>query len=185
MDIEYEITIEDEVEFTLYCLTNSPAYQKAWKNQKLGLITLASSFILIAIVWIFLLKDIEGGLFLIIGLFLIYILWHNYNPRMKRRRLTKFTEDLYGETPNALLCKKTITIEADGLYEKSDFIESKRFWRSIREIIQTERHLYFFETKLTGIIIPKIGFPDEASFNLFTQTAKELRATALNENPEP
>ncbi|MFC2020067.1 hypothetical protein ACFLU4_09045 [Chloroflexota bacterium] len=61
MDIEYELTIADLVEFNLNYLANSPAQQKARKSGKWGLIALASLFMLFAIVWIFLLTGYERG----------------------------------------------------------------------------------------------------------------------------
>lgn len=181
MEIEYERTIEDLVELNLYSIENSTVQQKARKSQNYGIVTLASIFVILAVIWLSLLQDMNGVMYLVVGIYMIYILWYNNSSRYKRRKVTEILEEQNEEKPNANLCKRTMTIKDDGFYEKSDFEESKIFWRSIREIVQTEKYLYLFETKGIAIIVPRRAFPDEDSFKAFDKAARDFYHRALIE----
>jgi hypothetical protein len=178
MEIEYELNIQDEIEFNLYPL-QSPKQQTA----RINLITVAvvsvPLFIILGLVVLIRDEDIHGITYLILASFWVYTTWYTSDYQSIRRRLIKKLGKQNGKLPNAFLSNTRMNITADGIYAKSEFEESKTYWKAIREIVQTERYIYLYELPNRAFIIPKRAFPNEESFNLFVQTAKDYQTRAL------
>lgn len=180
MEVEFELTKNDLVESNLYFLPDS---LKAPRS-KFGWLSCAIIFILGGIALIFS-KDMSLGVaFLIIGFFLLYVFWYNYKPQILRKRVTKLIEEQNDIVPNDDICRHKVSISNDGLTDSTDYDRITAFWPGIREIKESEKYLYIFQTKAKAFIVPKRAFPDEASFNQFTQAARDFHAKALSDKPK-
>jgi hypothetical protein len=105
MNVEFEFTKEDLIEFELYLLNNISSLKKRTQNSKI-LSILVIPLCLIASIGGFLINNtFLGGLFGTLTLVFIYLYWANYRTQNVKKRLMKL-EDEDVKVPNAYFCRR-------------------------------------------------------------------------------
>lgn len=182
MEIEYELTKDDLVEFNLYSLAKSlKVNNRIWKSISLIIIVIVVFTLTVHLIS----KDaVYTGIDLIFLSVFIYLHWFYFSNRGMRKRIVRVIEKLNDIVPNDDICRHKVSISNDGLTDSTDYDRITAFWHGVREIKQSDKYLYLSQTKAKAFIVPKRAFPDEASFNQFAQAARDFHAKALNEKPK-
>jgi hypothetical protein len=71
-----------------------------------------------------------------------------------------------------------LELTPEGLRATSSKGETLTRWAAIREIIQTEEHLFFFIGRKTAFMMPRRAFGTDTGFTLFAMQAAELQQQA-------
>jgi ABC-type transport system involved in Fe-S cluster assembly fused permease/ATPase subunit len=176
--IVYEFTKEDYLEFLIFLRKNNPVLKEKIQNGKYSLIVSLSLSILFAAGGFIRGNSLFGVIFLIIAFFLIYVFWASFASWNIKRRLKNSLDEDKTKAPNSLYNTRKVIFESESMVTVTDFWEEKKYWRSIVRVEKSEKYIYLFESDLRAIPIPKRAFPDNTSFDLFAQTAKEFLAKA-------
>lgn len=172
MNIEYDINLEDIVEFNIYVLKNHPRLKQRRRIMQISFLSFISLVFIGGLILYFTGNDSSLAILLIIiavGLSGFY--WYSSRPARTRNRIRKAVIRQYRKIPNEEMCRHKLTISEEGLLVVTDYEESKAPWSAFSEIVKTPYYLYFFFQPEKAHIIPKRAFSGEKAFNRFVETA--------------
>jgi YcxB-like protein len=172
MIIEYEISIDDVVDFNLYHYTHSPSLRRTYFIGRWffpGLLALC----LIVAVEILDLHGLALGLpwliWLIFTMFWVIFLGPRYILGQIRKRIVKMNAE--GKR-GGYSGKHRLSITPEGLLHSTDYGDSKTYWKSVEKILSTDRHVFIYTSATEAHIIPKRAFPDESKYHEFIDATK-------------
>jgi hypothetical protein len=177
LNIDFELTLEDMLDFNLYVLTHQDPFKRNIRFSKIFNICAMVFCALMGVYHLFFSKDIVIAIIsFAFVLFLIAFYWFLFSPQNYRNRVRKAVVKQYSKIPNAELCRHKISISEEGLRESSEFGEGIQNWSTIESIVQTDRYIYLFLSTAKGFIVPRRAFSDDASFNLFAEESRNFKA---------
>jgi len=173
VEVEYEVTMEDMVEFNRYHMAHSPTVRRTLRSARL----LASA----AFVGIGILISVAEGTFTGLAAFgLVSVLWFLLMPAFIVRRTIKNVRRMLSEGENrGLLGKCTLSIAVDGLRVVRETGESTFAWCAVERIVTSERHVYIYVGATSALVIPKDAFADPAGCEWFVERARAWHEAAL------
>jgi hypothetical protein len=180
MDIEYNIDVDDLIAWNLYYHDHSPNAKKQVRNVRITFFAFGVLFVIISVI---LLKNNEL-IFTILSFVLgIFLLCYGFLTRLSiRKGITKEAVRRYSEGKNNAIKKHQLSITPDKLSDVTDVDEINVRWEIIENIVSTDQHLFIVKLPSTAFIIPKRAFGDDATFNLFAETAKKYHQAASAAN---
>ena len=171
VDIEYELDLNDVVQYQSYFLTNYPAYKRL--RLLLRIIIPIGIVALITTIISALLGGINNGITLFIGLLeLIVVIYSIFFPKIIQMILVKSNNRIFGQKPNALIGKHQVSINADGFTDINETGQSNICWNGISWLGRNDQYIFLQLTGTSFFIVPKRAFSGEANFNKFVETVK-------------
>lgn len=153
MKINYQITLEDAVDFQVYHITHSPSSRRRMTNQFL-LINLFA-IVLDGIVFYSRNWHVESSSLLLLGGTLIlvnlYQYWEWRGGYRKRARDLALGEKA-GFEPTEL------ELLSSGILSTSPSIRTSVDWKLIRRVVTNDKHIYIYVSENSAVIIPKNAF---------------------------
>jgi len=173
MKIEYEIDMNDIMQFQKYHLNNSQQMKKQILAVRL--------FIPIIIIGIFIAFKIgsESIIDLIKNyymLFVVMILWFFLYPIIAKSSIFRLGKKYYLEGKNKeVLCKHKITIGKNKITEETKNSKNEHTWDGIEKIVYTNDYIFIYTSALTAHVVPIRVFKNEDEKNKFINALKEYK----------
>ncbi|MBN1367809.1 MAG: YcxB family protein [Dehalococcoidales bacterium] len=180
MNIEYDTTLDDMVEFNIYAMKNHPQLRKRVIIERTMYLTISLLIIFSSLVLYLNSSSFVYIIFLACGIFLLCFYGYFSRRSQIKKRIKKLVIKEHDKIPNEEICRHKILLSETGIYATIEYGESTTKWLAITEIIQTEKYLYFFLKPGKAHIVPKRAFIDEVAFNQFAQTARMYHTKALS-----
>ena len=172
MNIDYDINLEDIVEFNIYVLKNHPHIKNRRRIMQISFLSLISLLFIGGLVQYFAGNDSSlAVLLLVIAIGLAVFYWYSSRPSRTRNGIRKAVIRQYRKIPNEEMCRHKLSVSEEGLQVVTDYTESKAPWSAFSEIVKTPDYLYFFFQPEKAHIVPKRAFSGEKTFNRFAETA--------------
>lgn len=172
MELEFERTPQDVIDFNLYHLEHSAVSRRERLTQRLLAALLTAAFVLMLSLWP------SGQLNALIWgaagftasvIFLIY-------PMLLRQVTLGRLKQLIREGNNdTLFGPQTLSISADGILARNRSSESKIQWAAVQQVAESKRQLFLFTSAIGALVIPKNCFKTEADKQSFLQLVDTYR----------
>ncbi|XDD49456.1 YcxB family protein [Leptospira sp. WS92.C1] len=162
MQITYELTIEDIVNFNLYHFKHS----KIFKKKRIILRWLIPIWVIV--VYLYLNFDQIDTISLLynIPVFLFGIVWYLFSDRFYFWRLRSNVKKMLQDNKNnGMLGRQTIDIKEDLFKVETDWSSSQFKLGSVNTIVETDQYLFLYLTSIHALIIP---------VNIFKNDEKEI-----------
>ena len=163
MELNYELTKEDYVDFNMYHVKNSKGIKKTIFMQRY---VISLMFLIIPIaIWI-LKKETFNILYIICPLFwVVWILF--YDKAFDKSIVKKINRMLDKSINSGLIGMHNINIENGEIIEKTSSGYIKNNIRDINEIQETKDHIFIYVSNNNAYVIPKRTFKSEEKLNSF------------------
>ena len=173
VEVQYEVTMEDIVEFNRYHMAHSPTIRRSLRTARL--------LVSVAFVAAGILLSVAKGTFTDVAVFgLVSVLWFLLMPAFVGRRTIKNVRRMLSEGENrGLLGKCTLSIAVDGLRVVRETGESTFAWCAVDRIVTAERHVYIYVSTVEALVIPKDAFAAPAGCEWFVERARAWHEAAL------
>lgn len=173
VEIQYEVTMEDMIEFDRYHMAHSPTVRRFLRTARL--------LVPVAFVAIGIATSVAGGSFTSLAVFgLGSLLWFLFMPALLGRARAKHARRMLSEGEGrGLLGKCTLSIAVDGLRVVREAGESTFAWCAVDSIVTAERHVYIYVSAISALVIPKDAFADRARCEWFVERARAWHEAAL------
>lgn len=172
MEINYNLTEQDFLDFNSYHAKQSPAIKRSILKQRLmgPVIFLIAAFLAIRR------SDVQQSYW--ITLFgITSILWFIFYPKYFYWEISRRTSKTLKKKENAkVLGEKTIRLASGKLKEIGIDNEEIASLDSIEKIEETEKHLFIYISPVSAFIVPIEAFEDRESKKEFISKLKELIA---------
>lgn len=180
IEIEYNNTLSDMVEFNLYHYKYSPAMKKTMRSIKLG------STLLVVIAMAFLSYRTGDNFAYLIMLplgivfsVIIFFIWPI--PRIFENNIKKQTLRFYKEGANKhYIGKHTLTLAAEGITETTEYGEQKTKWSGVEKVALSDKHIYIYIASVQAFVIPVDSFPDQKARQDFVDTLYQYMQAAAS-----
>lgn len=155
MNIEFERTEEDMVEFNLFHIDRSPTIRKQLLVTQiimaLLIFVMSLSVVYLRTSYLPTISYVIGVVFSV-GASLVY-------PYIYKRSVTRQARKLFREGSNkSLLGRHELHLSPDGIHYKTISSESKINWSSIEKVVQNEKYVFMYIGALNAIVVPKTAF---------------------------
>lgn len=154
MNINYDLTKEDYIEYNLHFISTSQSMKKSIFIQRyiISLIFLVSPFIAV--------KITNAPLtYWIVVFIVVYVLWVAFYVRFLKRSVKKRIEKLVAEGKNTnIFGNHSLTLTEEGIIETSSSGEAKTNWSAVEKVYDTEKYLYIYISSINAYIIPVRAF---------------------------
>lgn len=168
MELNYELTKEDYVDFNMYHVKNSKETKKAVFIQRY---VISLMFLIIPIVIWILKKETFNIIYVICPLF--WIMWILFYNKAFDRSITKKINRMLDKSINSgLIGMHNITIDNGELIEKTSNGYIKNNIRDINEIQETKDHIFIYISNNNAYVIPKRTFKSKEKLNNFKTELK-------------
>ncbi|KMT21880.1 YcxB family protein [Clostridium cylindrosporum] len=150
MDINYELTKQDFIDFNIFHMSYSSTFKKVLFIQRyiLPLIFFVVPFIIASMSNVPL-------LYWIIAALLGYLLWANFYPRLLKRIMAKKISEMIDEGKSAeFLGSRRLILNDDGIIGSSEHNESKTDWSSVGDVVETKSHIFIYIDSVSAHIVP-------------------------------
>ncbi len=158
MDIEYERTMDDLIEFHLFHYAHSGSIRRQTLTWRVVMAFLTA---LLPFGIIFLLyRQVTPLLFLLslLGGALIFFIY----PYLDQKSITGRLKKMLSEGNNqAILGHQAMSLSPEGIFSKSQTGESKLNWASIDKVVQSEKYIFLYISSTNAIVIPTRVFATE------------------------
>jgi len=173
VEVQYEVTMADMVEFNRYHMAHSPTVRRSLRTAR---VLASAGFVAIGIV-----ISVEQGTFTGLAVFgLASVLWFLLMPALVRRRTIKTVRRMLSEGEGrGLLGKCTLSIAVDGSRVVRETGESTFAWCAVDRIVTAERYVYIYVGATSALVIPKSAFADPAGCEWFVERARAWHEAAL------
>lgn len=152
MNIKYEFTEQDYIDFNIYHSHHSPSIKRLLRLQRYGV-----ALLLMILVPVMHLIGCGSLIFLFTYFAVIAIVWIIIYPkvyeRSLKRRIIKLVEE--GKR-NYLFGWHELTITQDGIHGKTEASETT--WHCIEKAVETEKHVLVYVNSITAVVISKNAF---------------------------
>lgn len=169
MEISYQLTEKDFLDFNIHHAKNSSHIQKSILIQRI------SGPIIFLIAPFFATK--QSGItiwywFVLFGI--VSIIWFIFYPKYIYWEISRKTMKIIKEGENKnILGEKTIVLTSENIIETGLSNEEKIKLNSIQKIEETEDHLFIYISSMSAFIIPLRAFEDSKSKDEFIKKIKE------------
>lgn len=168
MNLKYELTKQDYIDFNLNHMKVSPALKKLVFIQQF---VIPAFYLLLPI---FLAPLLDTPLWLWYAAFIpLSILWAIFYPKHFNktiaRRMSKMLEE--GRT-DTILGEHTMTITDEGILDQTEMNETK--YSKVEKIIETGKHVFVYVNSVAAFIIPVKSFKNEEEKKAFLNEIKKL-----------
>ena len=168
MSVKYELTLEDLTAFNRHhSLTSKRARQRLRRIQAFGVVT----SLVLAAIW-----TEWTGLMRVLFSTVMSLFWVFGYPAYYRWAIKRHTRKTYSEGANrGLLGNHSISIDAEGVTEKTSVGETRTDWSGIEKIDEDGQYVYLYVSVRQAHVIPKKAFTSTNDVEKFLQLAHAYR----------
>lgn len=178
MDIEYEFTPEDYIQFCLFSISNSPTSKRHM---------LVSQLIFFLIGCVMYMEsnnfDLDSfGIGIIWGVIMFWVY-----PYISRFFYIRQIKGKLSESENKpFIGPQATSLSTEGIIERSQGVETKISWSSIQKIIQNDDYVFISLNAFQTSVIPKRAFPTESSLQEFLDYINaRVETESIGHQPKP
>ena len=177
MEVEFELTFEDLIEWGLYHAEHSPALRQARAGvAALGIGAFGGAAILLSYLF-----PANTVTFVPVGI-VAGTLWAALVPRYSRRWLRALLAPVYAEGENRLLTgSHFLRLAPEALMGRTDFARTEIDWALVERIEETPTHVFIYISATQALIIPKRAFRPPDGVRAFVAQTREFRATSAGQ----
>ena len=174
MEIKIHTTVEDLIEFSMYCYEHSPVMRRQlWVN----ILTIP---ILVAIAGVVIFagtQEIKYAIVCWLASVISGILNYMTFGNTMRKKLRK----IYEEKPmDASVGERLLRIDENAIVEKSSTSENRIDWSGVKDIYVDDQYAYIIIGSLQGHILPRGGVL-EGNFDEFMERANDYWAKSVGD----
>ncbi|MFK8045471.1 MAG: YcxB family protein [Crocinitomicaceae bacterium] len=156
MEIEFDFTVNDWMEFQKNYLKNSKQFNRT-KIIVTVMFPLTFFFLLVI--------DYAQGKFNVAGLIVLVVasvLWVLFYPkRMYKRTLGRIRKMLEDGDNTGILGLHKLQLTKKGIVHTEPNSEQKITWTGIKKMEENDTHIFLYNTAVSAIIIPKLKIQDD------------------------
>ncbi|MHC0038246.1 YcxB family protein [Pseudoneobacillus sp. C159] len=170
MELKYNLTEKDYLNFNLFHMKNSKSANKALMIQRIFTpITLLLFGYVLSLI-----SDIP--LTISLPIFLLFaILWYIFFPKYFYSHVVKQVRKMTREGRNDdLLGEHILHISDEGLIDTTKNGETKVNWSGIKDFKEDQHHLYLYNSAVSAYILPKRDIPNVEELKSFIQSKISL-----------
>ncbi|MEH7610007.1 YcxB family protein [Gottfriedia acidiceleris] len=157
MKLNYEINLDDYIEFNLHHLKHSKTVQKSLINQR---IAVSLIYLVIPFLISFLFNQPLFGYLLAFSL--AAILWFIYFPKyFYRSSKNKMIRHLTEKNDQSLFGEHSLKVDEHGIKEITQSSVHEIKWDDIVEIKGTKNYFYIYFTSMQAIVVPLEAIKDD------------------------
>lgn len=177
MEIEYELTKEDFLDFNLNHAHNSNTVKKSLFYQRYII------SIIFLIVPVILSKTFKAPAKSLLPPFLIaFFIWIIFYPNYFWWHIKRNLVKVFDESKNSgLTGVYSLTTNKEEIVSKSESKEIVRDWGSVQRIEKTDKNVLIYTSPVEAIIIPLRAFDDEESLKRFLEVIEKFSGKILND----
>ena len=151
MEIKYNLTEEDYLNFNLFHIKNSESARKSLNMQRYSI-----PFIYLIVAYVFSnLADIPF-LYAFIPFLIVGVSWVLFFPKYFQNRIRSQTKKMIREGKNeGLLGEHTMLMTEDGIVDTNPTGETKVKWSGIIKMKEDQANLYLYNSSVSAYILPK------------------------------
>jgi len=172
LDIDFLLTPDDIAAFNLHFYTSyKHARARRW---------LLPAFMLAVATWMLISGFRDGHSLFALAPYLLFIAFLGLiGIFMSRRRIRKFTRNIYSERPQlGIIGDMNIRIEKTGINTANPYRRTWVSWQAIEKTAVTKDHLFIYHGSATAFVIPRTAFGNHALFVQFAELAEKFRLEA-------
>lgn len=169
MEIKYELTKDDIIDFNLYHSENSKTIKRSLNIQRY---IISVIFVFAAIVMSSYL-DIPYS-FTIPFFLVVSLIWIFYYPKFFKWLIKRNVSKMLDEGKNkAIIGEQRLSISNEGIIAISEAGEMKSNWSLVEKIGKTKKNIYIYISSISAYIIPIKAFNNEEEVNNFISTVNK------------
>ncbi len=157
MKLRYEISIEDCVAFGHHLVRNSQTMRRAMRSGQMLWAACPIGGVLFVILYnkapfykaLVLIALI--GIIVSVPFYFLYPLYFRWQHERYIRKINKEGKN------RGVLGEHELSIEEDGIIEKTDVNENKLLWESVEHIASTENHTFIYISPIMAHVIPRLS----------------------------
>jgi len=179
MKIEYNIDLEDSINFNLIHSRNSPTLIRGRM-----LIRITWSILIIIMALIISLSSSEGDILTnIIEPIIFGCIFFLIFPLISGLGMRKHVEKIIREGRNeGVFGKQIIDITPEAITQKNDAGESKYFWNSLDKLVTSPNYIFLYVSSLNAILFPRNSFKNEGHCTEFVELIEQYYSKATGKS---
>jgi hypothetical protein len=170
MNIEFERTIQDVIDFNLFHMAHSPSIKRQLLLMQVltGLLVIPLSLGILYLAY----HTINAFMVIvsILGGALAFVLYPQSNRKSTINRIKKMLSE---GNNNALLGHQVVTLSPEGIFVKNQSAESKINWSTVDKVSENDKHVYLYTSSINALVIPKNCFQSEKEKQEFLEYVKK------------
>lgn len=169
MQIEFDFTKEDYLEYNMHHISTSKTLRRMVLIQQYGL----SLVYLIVPFALARFTEIPFVYWMVV-FGIVYLFWILFYPRYFKSSARKRIDKMVDEGKNtSMFGKHVITLDEDGMLETTAKGESKISWDAVEKVEETDGYIYIYISSVNAYVIPVRAFESEGHRNGFLDTLKK------------
>ena len=164
MQIDYERTVDDLIQFNLFHTDHSPTIQRQllwWRGLTALLV------ILLPLGPSYLMTQEPSPIAYIIGILGGVVAFFVFPPISRTSNINQWKKIIAEGNNKAILGRHILTLSEAGIHAKSPGSESDLEWSTIQKVLQSKSHIFLYISAVNALVIPKKAFPTEQSQQSF------------------
>jgi hypothetical protein len=158
MNIEFERTIDDVIDFNLFHIAHSSSI----KRQMLLMQVLTGVLVVLLVFGVLYVNFQILNVFTMVVSILSGILVFALYPQVTRISTINRIRKMLNEGNNkALFGRQIITLSPEGIFSKNQLTESKINWSAVEKVAQSDKHFFLYTSSINALVIPKKCFQSE------------------------
>lgn len=171
MEITYQLTEEDYLDFNLFAVKNSKTAMRSLKFQQ---------FFppILYIIFAFVISKVDGTPFLysFIVFLIVAIIWFIFYPKYFYNTINRRIKKMLKEGKNNnILGEHLMELNEEGVRESSPKGEEKANWASIIDFQENAEYLFLFNSSFSAFILPKRELKDVEEIRNYIRSRLTLR----------
>lgn len=169
VSVEYELTLDDAVEFNAYHAAHSPTFRRVrwWNHSGMALLFLVTGLTSYGLT-----RFLPTLLYFATAAVVWFVGYPTYARWVTGKRMRRLLSEGH---KRGQFSRTTLTLLPDGISQVWDDGESKIKWRGVEKVILTQNKVYLYTGAATAIVVPKNAFATEAALDRFIETAMKYR----------
>jgi hypothetical protein len=172
MELEFERTPQDVIDFNLYHMEHSDVSRRELLTQRVLASLLTAAFVLGLSLWP---PARFNALMLGAAVFTGVVIYFIYPVLVRQSTLGRLRKLVREGKNDTLFGRQTVTILSEGILARNQSAESKIQWAAVQQVAESERQLFLFTSAISALIIPKNCFKSEADTQAFLQLVDKYR----------
>ena len=156
MEIKYNLTEDDYINFNMFHIRNSKSAMRSLKIQRF-----AVPIIYIILPFVFPNALDSTFIFTLITFFIVSILWVVFYPKYFYKSVNRRLKKMIKEGKNeGLIGEHKLITTVEGITDTTSYGETKVNWSGIKSLKEDSDYLYIYNSSVSAYILPKRDLKD-------------------------
>lgn len=180
MELNYNITAQDFVDYNIYFIDHDPLTRKSIRNMSIilaGLVIVGGTGLMYALNS---LTPVSVAVYVILA-----VACFLGGPKMYKRKVHKHVHMTLRRAANKHICgPKTLKLTDEGVQLIGESEDTLHPYESFKRVTEAERQVYLYLDDLAGLIVPNSAFSSAEEKREFIRTVESRIAQAKQNAPE-